>query len=301
MGIEKQHRDAQGWRSSIVAAASLAFFGMSVAAYADTYNFYFSKGKKKKAPVESTVESDAESTQDVVTDEDTADEPAEPKNSVGRSNQPIIINNNIHGVPTDENRRFTPPESSSYRPEFDPEDRPPAKPIGARSDSSPSTTVATTLKDPDDFSHFRFGLSAIRWSSRGNGADFDGSGDPGLVTTLGIDFTRALGMNIYGGRYEYEWQFAGGNGFRDSRFLLGAEFQFTPFRLNVGSFDLFELGFIAGTSTLGRTGIATLIDPEQIHLGARFSINFGKSFGITTVGRANGRYAMAEVGLTARL
>lgn len=315
MGNRNRNPEPKAWRTTIVTAASLAFFGVSVAAFADTYNFYFTKGKKKAAPTESGSSAEtADAASETLTDEP-ALETSEAKRRERGGDRPIIINNNIHGVPSEENRRFTPPDSSSFAPEDDPENRPPAKPIGSsrlspRPSAPPSTppsetTVTASVKAPaDDYSHFRFAISAVAWDAKGWNNDIGNvsHGEPGIIATLGIDFTRALALNIYGGTVRERWLGNNGNNVaQEMRFMGGAEFQVTPFRLNVGSFDLLELGFVVGSSTLGQSDIQSFVDPKQIHLGARFNINFGKSFGLTNAFRVNGRYTLLEAGLVARL
>ena len=297
----KQTTKSNNWRSSVVAAVSLAFFGMSVAAFADTYNFYFQKGKKKPVieSTEKSVESDVDANPEVAAEDAEVKSPENsPENSPessgirrGSNNQtPIIINNNINGL----ERSYTPPDSSSYSPE----DRPPAKPIGQRIAPEVTVTAVATPVEPSR-NHFRFGLSAIRWNERGwnnvNGNNFtDGGG--GLLATFGIDFSPAVGINLIGGSIRE----LRGNGWNDCddrmRPVFGAELQVTPFRLNMGSWDLIEFGFLAGTSNI----VGSPISADSIHVGSRFGVNFGKSFGITTTGRISKGYTMLETGLVAR-
>jgi hypothetical protein len=292
-------REKNGTWGAVVAAVALGYFGTASTSFADTYNFYFSKGKKKPVTTQGIVEESG----DEGLESDVSSDAYERRE---RAQAPIIINNNLGGAASgdDFRRDFSPPESSSYHPENDSEKRPPAKPVGSASGASSATTVvAAATPKSDEASSFRFGMSAARWGFRGNGgALVNVEGDGGVVFTLGIDFTRSLGMNIFGGAVrESFWPQANVDGTSDVRMMLGAEVQVLPFRLDVGSFDLLQLGFVAGTSTLGQSSLGALVDPGQIHLGMRFNLNLGSSFGLTTVARANGRFAMAEVGLVGRL
>ena len=71
-----------------------------------------------------------------------------------------------------------------------------------------------------------------------------------------------------------------------------------PFRLPItDTYDLFQFGFLVGTSTLG--GVDG--NAGSVHVGARVDFNLGSQFGLTAATRANLGYVMFEAGIVTRL
>lgn len=331
------------WHAAI-AVLCLFLLGISVNAYADQYNFYFSKPKKSskgKQKPDAQVEQQEEEN-----NEETPEEPVEKKTTAAKDvppppvetapvippppatvateekkpemqshNQtltipagqqaPIIINNtNNVGVA---------PAPAPVAP------APVAEPVKPTTDvKGPSTNVEANLVLPtkqeleavaviprEKRSPWKLATSAAvmfqdfhhNYSSSNYGAghyyqDFTTrDATYGGMVTLGYEFTKFLGISVYGGA-----RYAPTN---DRAYLhAGADLEFLPLRIPIReSWDLLQFGIIAGAST----AFAANDNIGTFHGGARLNINFGRHFGVTSSVRANLGYVMVEGGLVTRL
>ncbi|MEK7691835.1 MAG: hypothetical protein AAB425_12545, partial [Bdellovibrionota bacterium] len=62
-------------------------------------------------------------------------------------------------------------------------------------------------------------------------------------------------------------------------------------------YDIIEIGFMAGGSTLARAKD----NWGTLHVGTRLTFNFGSHFGITSSIRANMGYILGDAGLSFRM
>lgn len=170
--------------------------------------------------------------------------------------------------------------------------------------SEPSPTMIATM-DSAMFKRrpqWKFGLSAIALVDRAHFDSFNDEGKyysdlysdtdyvrnrTGGVISMGYRFTPGFGMNLFVGD-------AGHN-----KVIVGADAEWVPVRLDVGSFDLLELGGIFGISNVvASSGYSQTALP---HAGLRLNINLGPHFTLTSSARVNRAYSMAEAGIAVNL
>lgn len=104
---------------------------------------------------------------------------------------------------------------------------------------------------------------------------------PALILALGYAPLPYLGFNFFAGVGEFP--------------LWGAELEVTPIKINLFGFeDAFELGFMAGGTSLARAhGNAV-----ALHGGVRAGWNFGERWQISANGRANLGFLAADAGIS---
>ncbi len=76
--------------------------------------------------------------------------------------------------------------------------------------------------------------------------------------------------------------------------LLLADAEFLILRLNVGKFDLIEIGPLAGGSLGGVAG-------SGVHIGVRGNLNAGPHVSLTLGLRGNGQFTMSDFGVTVNI
>jgi hypothetical protein len=122
--------------------------------------------------------------------------------------------------------------------------------------------------------HSSFGLS--RWDR------------PALVLSLGYRFRPAFAVNTFLGLHlNYDWNP-----------VFGADLEAYPIRVDVGSFDLIELGIVAGASNILTAASTGGIVP---HVGARLNINLGSHVTLTTAMRLAEEFYSTEWSLAFNL
>lgn len=284
------------WRLTVLTV--IAYFASSGNAYADNYNFYFTKPPKKKGQqTEQMQENSDESSEE----EEVAKEPVTPPPplvnpntqtlTVPSSQQPIIINNtNNVGYPTQPSVPLAPltreaqPEPEAFH--------------DYRPDTKVSTLVLPAYQEQPR-SNWRMGLSGIlllsevtrAYESSGSLYTYDSKEENwGGLVTLGWDITKVMGLNFYGGATH-------GNYPSKVNFHYGADLQLMPLRVPLKNFDLIEFGFLVGGSNImaARDNVGTL------HAGAKLNVNFGKDYGFTASTRANFGHFLFEAGFVARI
>ncbi|MBI1862281.1 MAG: hypothetical protein HYR96_15310 [Deltaproteobacteria bacterium] len=242
----------------------------TIDAFAGTYNFYFSdKNKKHK---EESVDSDDSGT-------DEKSEPFNPssdsvKTTVGR--EPIIINNVNNNDNTNKNVLGQPV----------PAYQPPAVSTGpVVPDVSSNTSEERVVEASPRQNKFRFRLAAGYANQKVNGA----VGSIGLgyqiSKTVAIDgYAGAVGEALYSDQ-KFRYPYA------------GIDLIWMPFRLSfTESWDLVQLGFIAGGTTLvpRQDNIGTL------HGGVTAALSLGPNFSIVGACKANLAFVDLEAGIVTR-
>lgn len=266
--------DAVMDRAFYVIVSVLLLVTMANTAYGDTYNFYFDKNKKKQHTVEQSDEAET-----IETDEgsQSSSNGAAPDSPVAApaptAGQPVIIHNNVSVPP------LSPPPYMAPQPNVPgvtaaivppPAQRPKWK-IGLGA-------LVWAEKSSHSASSFRSGTFNTNWDSDPFGSS--SSMGEGVVVNLGYRFTPALGINGFVA-----------SATNSSKAVAGIEGEWFPVRLDVGTFDVFELGGMLGAANIsGRSPMP--------HLGVRTNINFGPHFSLTAAIRANKDYAMGESGFT---
>lgn len=259
-----------GWRP-IITLATLFMLLLSVSAYADTYHFHFAKPKGEKGAVQPEQLSEP-----VATPKSQHSDKQTLKYQAGQT--PIVINNvNTNNV-----------------------GQTPAKYSVMDNANEPYSSRLRTYTPVDDGSGFRLSLAGMLMFqefdyltvNQGQTSTYTDTEEVwGGLVTLGYDFNKTVGLNVYGGfRVEDPTD--------DVYFHWGSDLEFTPFRIPASStWDVVEFGLLAGFSNILDTGgnIGT------IHIGSRLNINFAKSFGLTTSARANLGHVMFEAGFVTRL
>jgi hypothetical protein len=242
---------------------------LAASARSDTYNFYFAKPAKKP---------------------ESASSPAAPATAAGTESAPapsgtaavapipgagmpvIITNTNNIGYPPADPRSS---QAGTPAPVV-------ATPVSPSPDASLAATAALTQEPHRD--PWRLGLAAAYQY----GYPIGGLGEEhawGGVISLGYFFTPAFGVVGWGGtRSQYASDLGG---------FAGLDLEWLPFRIGASDWQVLELGFLAGGSTLkAATG-----NIGTFHAGARLDLNFDKHFGLTAAVHANLGYAMLEAGL----
>lgn len=266
------------WKLVILAVTGLSLM-LSASAFADTYNFYFDKNKKKGTKVETT--ENAEESQEESSEEANESTPSNSSSKTYKAGQvPIIINNtntNTLTAPTApvapvvEEARSTPAESSS--------------------------SVATVEPVVRQFkpSHWRLGTSVVRYTPQ-NVYPLDTNARYGGLVSLGYDNHRGIVVNLYSHLLMVN------NGKKETGDVhLGADLEILPIRSGMYSvgreYTVFELGPVIGASTLMASG-GNLV---SVHVGGRMNWYFNESLGVTAVARANLGYVMLDAGILVRL
>ncbi len=104
---------------------------------------------------------------------------------------------------------------------------------------------------------------------------------PALVMSLGYRFMPAFGVNtLLGLHLNYDWNP-----------VFGADLEAYPIRVDVGRFDLFEIGVLAGASNILAAASIGGIAP---HIGARLNINLGSHVTLTTAMRLAEKFHSTE-------
>lgn len=281
----------------VVALVFLLLMGFSLSAFADTYNFYFSK--KNKHQQEASSDEDSEKK-----DEDQPPPAAEPKPApapaksdggqtitTAPGQNPIIVNNynnnsvgnNTLGLPSNADLAtqvpMTPPPQHKAP---EPTPLPPVSEPPPASDEHAS--LSTTAFEPphEKLSKWKLGVGVVAFSNQ--------STPMAGELSLGVYFTRAVGLMAYGGAGYESSELRNG--------YMGLDLEIRPFRLSItDNYDLFQFGFLVGASTLG----AVDGNPASAHVGARFDLNLGTRFAVTAATRANLGYVMFEAGIITRL
>jgi hypothetical protein len=277
-----------------VSVSGLMLVALTGNAYADTYNFFFDKSKKKGAQQEASEQEDQNPDVSPAPDTSPVAQPAPSQPVQGGSGAPIVINNNV-SVP---HSMQQPAPAPVIAPE------PQSEPISAVRESNESNAAmnAAYVPPPTRRQRWKLGLSAFALSDRSHFDSFSEEADfygdiysdtsyaqskAGALVSLGYRFAPAFGFNAYVGD--------AGN----SKILVGIDGEWLPLRLDVGSFDLLEIGGIVGaTNIVGSGGYS---QAALLHLGARVNVNLGPAFTLTASGRVNKSYAMAELGLALNL
>jgi hypothetical protein len=250
---------------------------LSTSAFADTYNFFFKKSKKnsseyrKQEPLEN-VETDEEP------ESNQEENPQDESQKTGRD--PIVINNynNVRGAPSTE---ISPSPSSSSSDEYE-ED----------------------IESQTRISPYRFGVSAMYFPQKGLGPDFFSSDNLnplsaqayGALCSFGYVYYPVFALNLYAGALQVPW-------FSKSLTHVGLEAEFYPFGTSrEGGISTLELALLVGGSATTLSVDSRLVAIQLgVHTGARFSINFSPSFGISTVARIARDSVMIESGFVTRL
>ncbi len=259
-------------------------FGMVVSnVHADTYNFYFTK-PKKKAGTQSEETQNPEQPQENAEGQSEKPEQADPVNGQSKGvitnagQTPIIVNNYNNN-----NNNVTAPAGSSP--------------------AASSTEVIPVTRIPR-FTPFRFGLSGLYFSKM---EYHEGSFDteffnpgraPKYTQTAGGLFSFAytpstiFAVNVFlAGHYSQK--------VRKSFYMFGMDAEFYPFATaSPKELGIFELGLLVGANSHLFSDHHELL---SLHAGARFTINFSDKVGLTTVGRIAVDQAFVESGLVVRL
>lgn len=271
-----------------VSISGLMLVAMSGNAYGDTYNFFFDKSKKKGAQQEAP---EQQQEQDEQSNEaspapDTSPAPTQPIQ--GSSSAPIVIHNNV-SVP---NTMQQPAPAPIIAPE--------PEPVSSVQESRESNAAvnAAYLPPPTRRSRWKVGVSAFALSDRAHFDSFAEEADyyrdiysntnyvsskAGALVNFGYRVAPAFAFNAYVGDVG------------SKKVLVGFDGEWLPLRLDVGSFDLLEIsGILGATNIVGPSGYS---QTALLHVGARVNVNLGPAFTLTTSGRVNKSYAIAELGL----
>jgi len=268
------------WRTLVI-ASTLIYLMLSVAANADTYNFFFDGKNKKKPGAAATTEDNQEESAEEAKKEDAkkeeekkAEAPATTPQSQSNQvtvgtppQQPIIINNN---------NTMTAPTAPA--------------PLPASTTASSEETVLYKEK----ISRWRLGVSTIYSGEdavRASNGIVLGSGTMyGGLVSLGFQMSRAFGLNLYGGAKLVE-----GSGTLKPH--AGLDLELMTFNRSRVDLNIIDVGLLVG----GSTAAAAHGNIGSLHAGARVNINFNPSFGITAVARGNAGYYLLEAGFITRL
>jgi hypothetical protein len=297
--------------------------------FGDTYNFYFSKPKKKGGEVSD--EANPTNGQEEGSEDSSGALP--PRRNAEQA--PIIINNNNHlnpnatnpsllGSGDGPNPNLIP--SSTHGAAALPVAPPPvvAAPVPAPAPLpvapapnvqglGPAASNETTVQTPQRYlSRLRFGMTGVyfpkkeyttNWFNTGRSSMSSPSYDPfadqkdnyrtyGGMMSLGFVFSPMFTLNAFGGAHHATKE-------KKTLAMVGLDAEFYPFSAAVPPWDVnpVELGLLAG----GSTSLGTDGDFGALHAGARLNLNFSPRFGITAIGRVSWSYLMTEVGFVTRL
>jgi hypothetical protein len=285
-------------RTTLACVAALIGMALSVSAFSDTYNFYFSKPKKNAQNAPAAEQDDPDDATDSGTSPAVPPVTTQPAGSgaVGvtpNGQSPIIINNNnnIH-LPQGE-------PAGPAAPATAPLVAPPAPPGDPAKLTAPALSASLTAPG-EARAPWRFGLGAVYFigGTTVQGPIYDseyygeatGEGSVhtlGASVSLGYFFVPAFGINGYvAGLLN-----SGGTG---NGVMAGGDLEFAPFRLTVGNLDVLELGLLAGANKYLYT---TFDDDVFFYAGARVSLNLDRHFGLTASVRTNFSAAMLEGGI----
>lgn len=232
-------------------------------AYADTYNLYFKKQNDQKLESSAIIEEPEENSTPV---KEAA--PDSLKTTIPPQAGPtnIIINNNI-----------TQPKESVSEPAKEPESSPEFQPVVSQPEE---------VKRRKAFLQTSIGVAYLSRSDLYMSSRFD---YPEAAFTMGLRFNvgPAIALAGWGGITKNQY----------ARFYGGGDFEFIPLRVDGGRFDVFELGVLAGASTLSRQASGK----HPLHLGARMSLNLNESTGLTSALRFGDRHLMFELGIVTAL
>lgn len=104
---------------------------------------------------------------------------------------------------------------------------------------------------------------------------------PAMVLSLGYRFMPAFGVNSFLGLHlNYDWNP-----------VFGADLEAFPIRVDVGRFDLIEVGVLAGVSNILAAASTGGIVP---HIGARLNINLGSHVTLTSAMRLAEKFHSTE-------
>lgn len=251
---------------------------LATSAYADTYNFFFSK-KKSKNKVEAQQQeesSDDENTNPAPANAAVQKDTVQIQPSQGQS--PIIINNNLASNPSP----TTPTVPAPTAPVVTPSQAPIANsayatdPLVTRVDMKP---ISTGL--------FRRGLFLGAGLTLGAGASYSGTyyyyaAPSHLTVDFGYAFSKLFAMNAFGGISPVSLSSAYG----------GIEGTLYPLHSHHEGYDTFDLGLVAGASTIA-TAPGNIL---SAHLGLRTNLNFSEVFGLTATIRGNAGYSLFQAG-----
>lgn len=248
--------------SKFVAVA--AIMASLSAAHADTYNFYFSKPKKKDGEAKA-VETPEPPKPDAVVET--------PKPPPGGAPPPVIINN--YNNPA----------------------RPDVGPAGPQA-AAPATVIkSSVLYGQSTGSRWRIGFSGLYYPKKdvqdfwfASGSEVSDKAYGGAVS-VGISLSPRVALAAYGGTVRT-------SSTMKTQYLFGMDAEFYPFS-SYGGYQTgpVELGLLAGFTT----GFFTDNKVVAIHAGPRLMLNLAKNFGITGSLRASFDYVMGEGGLLIRL
>lgn len=282
-------------KSFYLVMSGLIMLMMSVAAYADTYNFFFDKKKKgSELSQEEGESSPAPETTQAAPAPTPAPTSVVPQTSTQQittpSGQPLIINNTV-SVPN----TTTVPTTNTAPPAAYPQ----GPVAGLHAEIPPPMPVVQKVRPA-----WRLGLSTIalktsatsqstdmyNWRSDMDWYGYEGgssSSAGGYLLSLGYRFEPSIGVNAYAGKVAT----LGGS------VIGGADFEWLPLRRNAGDWDALELGLLAGFSNF--TGKIDRL--EALHVGARLNLNAGPHFSLTLAGKGAKNMAMAELGVSVNL
>jgi hypothetical protein len=329
-------RGSLSWKKFISLSCAMYFLSTS-SAFADTYNLYFKKAGPGKDGVEEISESEKPTKAESKVDsgeaaeakaetekrhaeqealqakelaEKTATEAAEKSKAAAdkeqtkeaaaeeeaRHSSRVVIPNDVRGAPTTiiiNNNMSSPTPAAVVAPPVKEPEAPPVinpAPEVARRDVEPRAITYVPVRPSALHMMFSGSLFASQvdapWQSNFGSHITPGVG---LLVTLGIDLVGGLSVNGWGGISPVSGP---------TRFHGGVDLEYLPFRLNMGSYNLLELGLLAGVSTLSYNRTSDL---GPVHLGGRFNLNFNEYFGLTTSLRANQTFVMWEGGLIVRI
>ncbi len=283
--VSKQTNTRRVPKSLYLVLSGLILLMMSVAAYADTYNFFFDKKKKGSEQAESE-EGESSPAPDAAPVAPLA-APVVPQSSQQTistpSGQPLIINNTV-SVP---NTTSVPTTNTSPGP---------YQQSGAPVLQAEIPAVAPVAKARPTW---RLGVSTVGTILSGkkglsDSSDFDwepnGSQSGGYLLSLGYRFEPSIGVNVYAGRVTTGAALS-------SHVVGGADFEWMALRRNAGDWDAVELGLLAGFSNF--TGKMDRL--EAMHVGARLNLNAGPHFSLSLAGKKGMNLAFAEVGISVNL
>lgn len=239
---------------------------VAATAKSDTYNFYFAKPKKQSEPARVVPPKEEAAAPDDGLPPAPEYLPGEgPATSGTEAKASIVINNN---------NNVTVPQVSA----------PPPVEVA----TSASSEAVIQARPNEDRTHWRFGAGVLMAPGA---TRLDGSGaETGAVISLGLDFTRWFGVNLYTGGLVYN------SGSPEMHFYGGTDLEIRPFRISIGKLDVLELGLLVGGSTV----VADYENWGSLHAGGRATLSFDKHFGITVAARANLGTVLFEGGLVTR-
>ncbi len=306
----------------IIIASLVAYLATSGTAYADNYNFFFTKPPKKNKNHQPVISDEDEAASEENAEESETPEeekvertPVVPPPSAAQTSpntqtvtipntqQPIIINNtNNVGYPSPYPSAGPGSEMRVNPLTLDPpsiKSEPAPLPSTTYDlESRSSAAVLPAYQEPNR-SNWRMGLSGIMlvsdakkaYSSYGLLNTYDSSTNSwGGLVTLGWDVTKVIGFNFYGG--------ASHNSDYDKLTPhYGADLQIMPLKIPAKNFDLVEFGFLVGASNI----LSNRDHVGAMHVGAKLNLNFGREYGFTASTRANIGHYLFEAGFVARI